>query len=208
MAKRRGRGGVIALVILVWLAVGVYLVRDRIPGPWAEAPPPMEVSEAAADSATAKLERLRASGEPVRLSAVEFTSLLRYRMQGMAGDLDTPDVLFADSTIRLMGRFPTDRIPEEELGRAAAFLPDTALVDVRGTLRTVGRGRAAVRVSSASFARIPIPDQRLPGVLARMGRSDQPGLEPNEYPFQLPPGVGSARIENGEMVLLPDAEER
>ena len=105
---------------------------------------------------------------------------------------------------RLRGRFPTDRLPDtEEVNRMRAFLPDTAEVVVRGSIRTVEPGRAAVRVDNASFARIPIPAGEIPGVLERMGRGDQPGLAPEEYPFPLPPGVGSARVENGQLVLSP-----
>ena len=201
---RRGGGCLGGLLLLVLLAGAAWYFRDRLPGPWAKPAPPMEVSEEAADSAQAKLERLRAQREEVRLSDVEFTSLLRYRMQGLAADLETPSVTFADSTLRLRGRFPTDRLPDtEEVNRIRTFLPDTAEVVVRGSIRTVEPGRAAVRVDNASFARIPIPAGEIPGVLERMGRGDQPGLAPEEYPFPLPPGVGSARVENGQLVLSP-----
>lgn len=201
---RRGGGCLGGLLLLVLLAGVGWYFRDRLPGPWAKPAPPLEVSQEAADSAQAKLERLRARGEEVRLSDVEFTSLLRYRMQGLAADLETPSVTFADSTLRLRGRFPTDRLPDtEEVNRIRTFLPDTAEVVVRGSIRTVEPGRAAVRVDNASFARIPVPAGEIPGVLERMGRGDQPGLAPEEYPFPLPPGVGAARVEKGRLVLSP-----
>jgi hypothetical protein len=60
-------------------------------------------------------------------------------------------------------------------------------------------------VEAATFQKFPIPrDQYLP-VLDRIGGMDEPGLERDEVAFQLPPGVGEARVENGMLVLAPGA---
>jgi hypothetical protein len=200
------------IVLLALLAGGFYFFRDRIPivGGGGRASASVTVSEAAADQAEAKLERLRGGGETVRLSDVEFTSYLRYRFQDqLVGQIETPVVDFAGDTVRLSGRFPTDRLPDTREVRAVRYLlPDTADVQVQGKLRTLRPGRAALRVERASFARVTVPDNVYPDILRSAGRQDEPGLEADEYPFPLPPGVGTARVEGGELVLGPPSSGR
>jgi hypothetical protein len=194
----------LGLIGLGLLAAGAWTFRDRIPGPWQEKEP-VEVSPAAAASADEKLARLRSGGDTIRLSDVEFTSYLRYRFQEqLAGQLEAPTVDFEGEQVTLSGRFPTDRLPDSRQVRALQeFHPDTADVHVAGGVRTLSPGRVALRVDNASFARVPVPAEVIPEALGRVGRRDEPGLGPNEYAFSLPPGVGSARVEAGQLVLAP-----
>ncbi|HSU14314.1 hypothetical protein [Longimicrobium sp.] len=197
----------LALVgLIAILAVG-YKYRDRIPGPWQKSADPAaaEVSQAAAENAEKKLERMRQSGDTIHLSAVEFTSYLRYRFHDqLANELDAPSVQFTGDTLTLNGRVPTDRLPDvREVRVAREFLPDTSEVKLRGQLRTLGSGRAALKIHSVSFAKVPVPHDVFTNALNRLGRSNEPGLAADEYPFRLPPGVGSARVEAGELVLAP-----
>jgi hypothetical protein len=192
--------GLIALLYLGWK------YHDRIPGPWQQKSAVVtEVSPAAADAAEAKLERMRRSGDTVHLSGLEFTSYLRYRFHDQLADrLDAPSVEFAGDTLSLHGRFPTAQLPDtREVRTIRQFLPDTADIKLRGQLRTLGPGRAAIRIDNVSFAKVPVPKDVYPDALKRLGRGDEPGLAADEYPFRLPPGVGSARVEGGELVLSP-----
>ena len=202
-------GKLVLLVLLAVVAGGAWFFRGLIPGPWQRSPVVTEVSEEGAVAAEAKLERLREEGDTVRLSGVEFTSYMRYRMAArFTRDVELPTVTFAGDQVKVAGRLPKDRIPPaqlSQLGAAADFVPDTADVGVDGTLRMLAPGRAALKVQSASFARIPIPRERFLPVLDRIGGMDEPGLERDEVAFQLPPGVGAARVENGELVLAPPA---
>lgn len=198
--------GIAGLVVL--LALG-WTLRDQVPGPWQRGGEAetfaTEVSPEAAAQAEAKLERLRTEGDTVRMSEAEFTSYIRYRYSDrLAGQLESPAVSFSGDTVSLSGRLPTDRLPStRELEAVRAFLPDTADVRVIGALRTLGPGRAVLRVDAASFARVPIPENVYADALRRFGRRDEPGLAPNEYAFPLPPGVGGASVENGQLVLTP-----
>ena len=197
----------LGLIGLGLLAAGAWYFRDQIPGPWQEKEP-VEVSPEAAASADEKLARLRGGGDTIRLTDVEFTSYLRYRFQEqLAGQLEAPTVDFEGEQVTLSGRFPTDRIPDSRQTRALQeFLPDTADVRVAGGVRTLSPGRVALRVDNASFARVPVPAEVIPEALGRVGRRDEPGLGPNEYAFSLPPGVGSARVEAGQLVLAPSGQ--
>lgn len=200
-------GRLTLLVLLVVIGGGLWFFRGLIPGPWQRDPVITEVSEEGAVAAEAKLERLRNDGETVRMSGLEFTSYMRYRMAPrFSADIEMPTVAFEGDQVRVAGRLPKDRIPESQLrqlGRAADFIPDTATVEVGGGLRMLAPGRAALKVSSVAAERIPIPRDRYLPVLDRVGGMDEPGLERDEVAFQLPPGVGSARVENGELVLGP-----
>jgi hypothetical protein len=204
----RGVAGKLALLIfLVVVGAGVWTFRGFIPGPWQRDPVVTEVSEEGAEAADAKLERLRTAGDTIRLSGIEFTSYLRYRMAPrFASDIELPTVAFSGDQVQVAGRLPRDRVPESQLaqlGRAASFVPDTMTVEVGGGMRMLAPGRAALRVTSLAVERLPIPRDRYLPVLDRVGGMDEPGLERDEVAFQLPPGVGSARVENGELVLAP-----
>jgi hypothetical protein len=210
MARRGVIGKLVLLILLVVLAGGAWMFRGFIPGPWQQERVVTEVSEEAAASAERKLERLREEGDTVRLSGAEFTSYIRFRMaeRFSTGDLELPNVSFVGETVKVAGRLPKDRIPERDLrrlGPGADFIPDTADVGVDGRMRMLAPGRAALKVEAASFQKFPIPrDQYLP-VLDRIGGMDEPGLERDEVAFQLPRGVGAARVENGMLVLAAGA---
>ncbi|HYW11377.1 MAG TPA: hypothetical protein VE871_05450 [Longimicrobium sp.] len=205
----RGVGGkLVLLVVLLVIGGGLWFFRSLIPGPWQRPDPVItEVSEAGAVAADAKLKRLREDGETVRMNGAEFTSYMRYRMAPrFSADIELPTVAFTGDQVQVAGRLPKDRIPPaqlRQLGSAASFIPDTATVVVGGGLRMLAPGRAALKVTSVSAERFPIPRDRYLPVLDRVGGMDEPGLERDEVAFQLPPGVGSARVENGELVLAP-----
>jgi hypothetical protein len=195
----------LALIGLVALLYVGWTYRDHIPWRFGHHDAPMAVSEAAAQSAEKKLARMRESGDTIHLTGAEFTSYLRFRFKDqITNQLDAPTIDFRGDTLALQGRFPTDRLPDtRELRAVKEFLPDTAQVKLRGQLRTLSNGRAALKLDNVSFANVPVPHSVYPDALKRLGRSDEPGLGTDEYPFRLPPGVASARVEAGELVLAP-----
>ena len=210
MARRGVVGKLILLILLAVLAGGAWMFRGLIPGPWQREAVITEVSEAGAVAAEAKLKRLQEDGDTVRLSGAEFTSYVRYRMANRfaTGNLELPTVTFEGETVKVAGRLPKDRIPPaqlRQLGPGADFIPDTADVGVDGSLRMLAPGRGALKVQAASFARFPIPRERYLPLLGRVRGMDEPGLADDEVAFQLPPGVGAARVENGMLVLAPAA---
>ena len=202
----RGRGGAVALLAMVALAaLGVWYFRDRIPGLGGK-PVATEVSREAAAQAQEKLARMREKGDTVHLTAVEFTSLLRYDLAGLTGPLRDPSVDFVDNTLKLSGKVPKDLLPSSrELNQVRGFLPDTAEVTVSGSLRTVRPGHSALDVQGVSVAGFPVPSSYYPMALERLGRRNEPGTQPNEFPFTLPPGVASAEVREGELVLSPSS---
>ena len=196
----------LALIGLGALLFVGFKFRDRIPGPWQKKDAvAMQVSPEAAQSAEEKLARMRSSGDTVHLNSVEFTSYLRYRFKDQFTDqLDAPTVQFNGDTLTLNGRFPTERLPDSRETRTLReFLPDTADVRVRGHLRSLSEGRGAIRIDNVSVAKVPVPRDVYINALQRAGVPSEPGIGRDEYPFRLPPGVGSARVEGGELILAP-----
>jgi hypothetical protein len=195
----------LVLIAVAALAAGAWLFRDLIPGLGKSEPEVTAVSPEAAEQAEKKLERLRSSGDTIHLNEVEFTSYLRYRAPlQIAEQLESAAVDFEGEKVTFSGRLPADRLPDTRQVRAIRnFIPDTADVSVNGGLRTLSPGRAALRVDGVSFAKVPVPADVYADALKSLGRRDEPGLGPNEYAFPLPPGVGSARVEAGQLVLSP-----
>jgi hypothetical protein len=195
--------GLLAVVVL--LGLGVWLFRDRIPGLGrGGSVAATKVSPEAAAQAQEKLARMRRDRDTVHLTDVEFTSLLRYDLAGLTGPLQNPAVDFVDNTLKLTGNVPKDLLPNSpELAQARRFLPDTVEVMVAGSLRPLRAGRGALNVQDVAVARFPVPASYYPIALERLGRRPEAGAEPNEYPFTLPPGIASAEVVGGALVLTP-----
>jgi hypothetical protein len=185
--------------VLAWAFYGDLVWRD---GSAFEA---VSVSPEAAAQAEEKLNRLRSAGDTARLNEVELTSLLRYRAEASYPDLlNEPSVGMTGDTMRVAARVPSERLPPlPELERIRLFLPDTARIELQGRLLPADGRRAAIEVDRVSFAGIPIPPRFYPDVLGRLGRRDEDGLPQNAIAFPLPEGVGSARVEDGFLILTP-----
>jgi hypothetical protein len=195
----------VALVVLAGLLALGYVYRDRLLGGGSE---PTEASPEVAAAAQAKLEQLRAGGDSVRLSGVEITSLLRYRAPAAALEMvHDPTVEISGDTLRLTGRVPTDRLPSNaDLEKIRLLLPDTAKLVVRGTIRSRAPGEAELRLQGVEFASVPIPPRYYPVILDRLGRREEPGLDPGAIGLHLPPQVTGARLSDGYLVLTSAPE--
>lgn len=195
-----------AVLVLV-LAIGAlgWWFRGELWTLWQGDSAPTEVSEEAAVVAEQKLERLRQGGESVSISPVELTSLIRYRAPVWAtNSVAEPAVALAGDTIVVSGLVPTDQLPSHpELDRVRGLLPDSARFQITGHLRPLEGGRAALEVAEVEFAGIPIPTRYYPELLRRIGRQDEPGLPATALAVSLPQGVGSARVESGQLILTP-----
>lgn len=205
---RRGAVGwlVLVLLLVVSAALFAWIFRDDLPrwmGRGERAA--VEVSPEAAAAAEEKLERLRTHGDTVRLSSTEIASLVRYRYAGWVPDvLREPSLALAGDSLLLTGLIPTEELPNlPELDRVRSFLPDTARVEVSGRLFTPAPGQAALEVGSISVSHVPIPRRFYPDLVRRLGGGEAAGLPESTLAFGLPEGVGSARVEDGFLVLTP-----
>ncbi len=211
-----GLGAVAALLVGGWIfrdpltaiwhkaRVNVDDVSPSADGDAAAGRSETEITARLAQTADRKLEALSRGQAQVALAEPEVQSLLQYRYaQLLPAFVDSPRVEFDGNRIRLRGRLPIDKLPRvNELGEAAAFLPDTTEVAVTGQILPLENGRIALAVDEVSAANIPLPRRLVPGALTRLGRKDEPGLPRDAVALPLPPGVGAAYVRNDSLVLL------
>jgi hypothetical protein len=199
------RALIVLLVLLAAIVAGLLLIG----GPGSPGEPsgggPTDVSAAAAASAEDKLERLRSEGVEARLSGAELTSLFLYRPHAWPiGTITPPRVWMSGDTLRLSAAVPTERMPSlPEIDAIRFFLPDTARVDVAGTLRSLGPRAVALEVASLEVAGMPIPARFHPLILDRLGGEDRPEPGSAIFVLPLPAGIRTARVEAGELILTP-----
>ena len=164
-----------------------------------------EVSPAAAASAEMKLAQLAPGGEETRITAAELTSLFRFRPEiWSVGILKAPTVQIAGDTVRLVGRIATaDLPPVEELDSLRDFLPDSAGVEMSGTVRPYDASTTVLEIGAIEVAGMPIPERFYSPMLDRFGQGPEEGLPAGTFALPLPPGIRSARAEGGDLVLTP-----
>lgn len=206
MARTRGPA-VLAAVLLLIVGLGAlgWWLRGDLWRMWQGETVAVEISPEAAAQAEDKLERLREDGQEVSLSSTELSSLLRYRSPvWVTNTVGEPEIALAGDTLVLSGTVPTDQLPSHpQLEQVRPLLPDTSRFEIMGHVRPLGAGRAALEVSGVEFAGLPVPERFFPDLLRRIGRRDEPGLAQSALAVDLPPGVGSARVERGLLILSP-----
>lgn len=191
------------LVLLLLIGGAVWWFRDSIP--FLDRGFATEVSPEAAESAEEKLLGLRSGGDEVRLNSAELSSLLIYRRPEWAPEaVRSPLIEMTGDTLRVAATIPTAGIPSHpDVDRIRSLLPDSARLEVAGSVRMLNGGRAALDVREVELAGIPIPERYYPPMLERFRRSRADDLHPTELDLPLPPGVSEVRVEDGYLVLLP-----
>lgn len=180
-----------ALVLVLALIAG--LLASAL-GFWpGGAAPEGDVSQEAAASAEAKLERV-AQGEEVSLTATELTSLFTYRPDVWTiRPIHSPVVEMSGDTVRVKGGFPTSEIPAQiELGPLRALLPDTTSVDVAGTVGSRAANSIVLEIGTVEVEGMPIPERFYSQL-----------LQSDAFTLPLPDGISAARVEGGELILTP-----
>ncbi len=199
---------VLALALLLAAGgVGYLYLQDDLRGWWDErfgvAHAQLDGPELA-DSTMARIARLSSSpGSRIALSEKELQSLIDHRYRDMVPPfLAAPRVGVSEGRVRLSGRVSTAFIEEYvDLGDAAAFLPDTADVALRGHLIPAERGRVGLAVEQVTAARIPLPDRLVARLLRSAGAGSDPALGADVIPVTLPEPLESAYVHGDSVVL-------
>lgn len=211
------RGCVTRVVVLV-IVGGALVAAWRwggalLPQQWQEwtegwpgvASPPPSPSAGDAAAAVARYEALvegEAGGE-VRLSALEVTGALRYRVPREVPEaLHQPFVRFRDEEVRIGGRVPRAELPNlPGPERFLAVLPDTLDLLLEGPLVPLDGGEVAMVVQRIRASGIPLPARARQSVLEILGRPGRRDLPSHVLPLRLPPGVTRAFVEGDALVL-------
>ena len=200
---------IIMLVLLVALAVGLFLNRERVMNAWHDfrgrEAAPAGPSQELADAAASKLDDLKAGdAQSVSLSETELQSLLQYKyLQLLPAFVDSPSVDLDGDKITVNARVPLEQLPSlSELGEVAAFLPDTTELSVSGKLLPLSNGRVALAVDQVRAARIPLPRRLISSALGKLGRKEEAGLPRDALALPLPPGADAAYVRGDSLVFL------
>ena len=174
----------------------------------AEAAEDPVVSPELAHATLDRFKALRDGSGPARVavSNVELVSVLKYALTGTIPELISElSVTLADGGLTLSGRVAVDALGGlSELGAAVAFLPDTLLLELEGSLVPFDDGRAALVIHRVIAAHIPLPNQMIAGVLEALGRETEEGLPVDALAVPLPSGLESVYILRDSLVLVAD----
>ncbi|MFQ5538378.1 MAG: hypothetical protein ACE5GJ_13115 [Gemmatimonadota bacterium] len=164
--------------------------------------PSPELAEVTLD----RFERFRRGdeGATLEVGGAELSSLVRYAIPGiLPPGVGEPTVELADGEVHVSARVAVDAFPRlPNLDQVIGMLPDTVLVEIRGTLTPYDQEHMALAVDRVRVARVPIPGRLVSDVLRGLGREDRPGLDANALPVPIPDGVDRVFIQGHNLVLV------
>lgn len=200
---------IVVLAFWVGAAVLVWNYRDALVRAWRELREPAISVQPATDTATAavlKLGALTGEDPPPRvvLAEAEVQSLVRARVASVIPlFIGSPRVELEDGRASLAFRVATERLAGlADPGGIVPLLPDTTDLIASTQLIPLDAHRMALAVDELTAENIPLPDGLIPLVLARLGRTDEPGLPPDAVAVPLPPGAADAYIRRDSLVFL------
>lgn len=175
-------------------------------GQHATAAPVAGPSAAIADSTLGRFERFRNGKGPDRLGlgGTELTSVVRYSLPGIVPPgVSEPTVSLADGRVHVSARVAVDAFPRlPHLDQVIGILPDTVLVEMRGTLARVDQEHLALLVDRMQIAHVPLPRRMIGDVLSGLGAERRASLPEDALLVPLPDGLSSAFVQRDSLVLL------
>lgn len=208
MARRNGCFPLGCLLLILLLAGGAWLARDRI-SDWMgrlEIGTSAQPSERLARSAEQKLDRIAREGmtDEVRLSEAELQSLLTYRgAGGLPAGIEDPWIDVQDSLIVLSARIrPDDLEGFDTPDVLRSMMADSSRVLV-GLFPTVAQpGELEIEVRSLQAGELVIPSMMLPLVLKALATE---GVRTSNGRILTPMhgDVGGIRLEGDDVILEP-----
>ncbi len=167
-----------------------------------EAGPTPELAESTLD----RFEQFRAGelGDRLALGGPELSSVLRYALPGIVpSGVTEPTVELEDGRVHLSARVAVDAFPKlPRLDQIVGLLPDTVLVETRGSLVPIDQGNLALLVDRLQIAKIPLPSRMVPDVLNGLGRQGPASLPADGLAVPMPDGLESVFVLRDSLVLL------
>lgn len=157
-----------------------------------------------ADAALARYVELTEGTRPeVTFSDAEVESILRHRLpNGLPAGVHDPRVEFHGGEARLSLQVDRSLLPSiSELEGVLSFLPDTVSLELRGPLVTTDGREAALILRRIDVSGIPVPGRFHGRIAEAIQLERSPGLPSEAISFPLPPGIGSMRLQDGELFL-------
>jgi hypothetical protein len=164
------------------------------------------INEAAADSATAALNRLSQPRGQV-FQTVSARAAASYVFRQLARrPVDPSDSLEAMGNGDRISIRASMKLSElgglGELGPILGVTRDRERVMLAGTLRMVSPGMAEFQIQEARIRELPLPHAMVSSVVRRVERGPHPqGVDADALPLAIPPYVGDIRVARGKVTL-------
>ncbi len=166
--------------------------------------PTPEMAEAALD----RFEALRRGdgGQRLAFDGTELSAVVRYSLPGIIPPgVTEPTVRLEGGRVGLSARVAVEAFPDlPDLGEVVGMLPDTVLVEIRGTLSPYDQAVMALMVDRLQVARIPLPRRMVGKVLNGLGREGPRGFPEDALPVPLPDGLASVSVQSDSLVLIAE----
>ncbi len=202
------------LFVLVALAVGGWFTRDMwLPHvlrhqnePVVVAPPDhwQQLSDAAADSAAAALDRLsRPRGQVFETLSPAAVASYIYRQvaKRLPTTADSVEAIVAGDKLSMRAVVPLKNLGSA-FTEAVGIVHDRERIELTGTLDVLKPGMAEFAVSDARIHGLPIPKGMIATLIDRFEPVPAPaGTDPNSLPLPIPRYIGDIRVANGKITL-------
>jgi hypothetical protein len=176
--------------------------------PTAPAVPEAQATPELAERTLDLFERFRAgeAGDRLVLGGTELSAVVRYSLPGIVPrGITAPTIELDKGRVRLSARVAVEAFPDlPRLDQIIGLLPDTILIEIRGSLVPLDQRHMALLVDRLQAARIPIPTRLVAEVLKAFGRSRPASLPDDALEVPLPDGLRSAFVQRDSLVLLAD----
>jgi hypothetical protein len=176
--------------------------------PTAPAVPEAQATPELAERTLDLFERFRAgeAGDRLVLGGTELSAVVRYSLPGIVPrGITAPTIELDKGRVRLSARVAVEAFPDlPRLDQIIGLLPDTILIEIRGSLVPLDQRHMALLVDRLQAARIPIPTRLAAEVLKAFGRSRPASLPDDAVEVPLPDGLRSAFVQRDSLVLLAD----
>lgn len=170
--------------------------------------PRVEPTPETAEAALDRFEALRRGegGNRLALGGPELSSVVRFALPGIIPPgVAEPTVRLEEGRVALSARVAVEAFPRlPNLDDVVGMLPDTVLVEIRGTLAAYDRAVMALMVDRLQVARIPLPRRMVSKVLDGLGREGPRGFPEDALPVPLPDGLASVSVQADSLVLIAE----
>jgi hypothetical protein len=216
------------LIVLLAIGVAAYLTRDRWMDklPWgathtetSRTTPAgdsalsdgwMPLTQAGATRTTTALQKLSTPRGPVflTLSGGDVASYVFLQIvKQMPASADSFAARIDDDHIRLRARMKTADLGGAVTGVLGALIGERERVEMAGTLRVIGPGRAEFRVDDVRVHDVRLPDALIARLVRSVTRGARaPGLDERGLPISIPSYIGDVRVSNGKITLYKNVQ--
>jgi hypothetical protein len=209
------------LIMFVILGAVAYFTRDRWMDklPWRSSHPQTTVtaadawkplSQAGSNRTREALQKLSTPRGPVFLT-LEGSDVASYVFLQIVKQMPASSDSFAaridGDRIRLRARMRTADLGGAVTGLLGKLLGERERVEMGGTLRVIGKGRAEFRVDDVRIRDVGLPDALITRLVHAVASGPRAaGLDENGLPIAIPPYIGDVRVSNGKITLYKNVQ--